>query len=792
MRRSRRELLAFGLTLGACLLAFFHESIVGGKVLSPADILLAEASFHDGRDGERTGPANRLLIDPVLQFQPWLEFNRRMIRSGRLPLWNPYSGCGAPHLANGQSAVFDPFHLIAYLGRLPDAYAWMAVSRLFVAGMGMFLLARLWGLGRWGRWFAGLSYPFTGFLIVWLLFPVTSVAVWMPWLLIAIDRVFLSPGRGSVVGLAVATAAVILGGHIQTSAHVLLAGALYVVWRIAGTRVVEHRSSAFAWLVGTALGLGLAAVQVLPLGAYLSRSPVWGDRLREKPPWWSIARPRLLDAACTAIPYLYGSQRHGHPNLARALGVHNLNESAGGYTGLATLVWLAPVGVMAHRRNPRAGFLTVLGIVGALAAFRMPLVDNLLRACPVLDVTDNRRLSLWIAFALAMLGGIGLDRLGRTPRLPRTWLGLWILVGGTLVVVSGGLRQFEPMIRARAESHYGSLGVIDASRTDRQVRAALDFLPRYYAIVGLELVILGVMAWSIRGRTRATRQVLFVATIAEMLTFGYGLNPAIDRQIHTFEPATIGRLREGLIPGARAVGVGAELPPNVLMRFELADVRNYDSVELASTLRWLGPIFEPGPEALTSRRDLTWRSAASAVHRLRESCVGAIIGATPPPPGVFDRIERIGEAWVAWLHPAPWAEAGPMTLLQWSRSTDSARFCVNADRPDELIVRESIDPGWRAEVDGHLVATGTGPFLRVCIQKGVHKISLRYDPPEVRVGLVISAIAMAACFVVAALPSRAGFPGIARRGAWTDPSRRVKIGLSTSSGLQRPAHQPEG
>ena len=116
-------------------------------------------------------PANRLLMDPVLQFQPWLEFNRRMIRSGRLPLWNSHAGCGAPHLANGQSAVFDPFHLIAYLGTMPAAYAWMAAGRLWVAGLGMFLLARSWRLGFWGRWFAGLVYPFCGFLVVWLLYP---------------------------------------------------------------------------------------------------------------------------------------------------------------------------------------------------------------------------------------------------------------------------------------------------------------------------------------------------------------------------------------------------------------------------------------------------------------------------------------------------------------------------------------------------------------------------------------------------------------------------------------------
>ena len=68
-------------------------------------------------------------MDPVLQFQPWLEFNRMMIRRGRLPLWNDLAGCGAPHLANGQCAVFDPFHAIAYLGTLPESHAWMAAAR---------------------------------------------------------------------------------------------------------------------------------------------------------------------------------------------------------------------------------------------------------------------------------------------------------------------------------------------------------------------------------------------------------------------------------------------------------------------------------------------------------------------------------------------------------------------------------------------------------------------------------------------------------------------------------------
>ena len=162
----RRETIAFAAILAMLLGGFFGKSLFGGKVLSSGDVVLASESFRGGG----FEPSNRLLMDPVLQFDPWITFNREAIRQGRLPLWNPWSGCGVPHLANGQSAVFDPFQAIAYLGTIPTAYAWMAACRLWTAGLGMFLLARSWQLGRWGRWFAGLCYPFCGFLVAWLLY----------------------------------------------------------------------------------------------------------------------------------------------------------------------------------------------------------------------------------------------------------------------------------------------------------------------------------------------------------------------------------------------------------------------------------------------------------------------------------------------------------------------------------------------------------------------------------------------------------------------------------------------
>ena len=292
---SRRELAGFGLALAALVVGFFHESLLGGKVLSPADVLFASASFREVK-GPDYEPLNRLLMDPVLQFQPWLEFNRREIRAGRLPLWNPYAGCGAPHLANGQSAVFDPFHAIAYLGRLPDAYAPMAAARLWVAGIGMFLLAGHWGLGRWGRWFAGLVYPFSGFQVVWLLYPVTNVAIWFPWVVWASDRVLDRPSPRRVGLMAIVVGCCLLGGHVQTSAHVLVAAGLNGLWR---WRSIGWRGRG-NWVAGFVLGIGIAAVEVISLAEYLTKSPVWTDRASEREAPWARVRPRILDAACTA------------------------------------------------------------------------------------------------------------------------------------------------------------------------------------------------------------------------------------------------------------------------------------------------------------------------------------------------------------------------------------------------------------------------------------------------------------------------------------------------------------
>lgn len=774
----RRELAAFAVVLVGLILGLLRDSLLGGKVLSPADVLLVTSSFRDV-EGASDEPWNRLLIDPVLQFQPWLELNRAAFREGRLPLWNPFAGCGAPHLANAQSAPFDPFQWIGYLGSFPSALAWMAAARLGMAGLGMFLLARHWGLGPWGRWFSGLTFPLSGFLIVWLLFPVTNVAVWMPWILLTGSRLLDRWDLGRVGQHAMTVGAALLGGHIQTSAHVLLASGCHAAWRLGRSRLPRDSHATglrevTGWILATALGIGIGSIVILPLGVYLTKSPVWADRLRDSEPAWQVTPPRLLDSACTAVPYLFGSQRRGHPHLAKAFGVHNLNESAGGYAGLANLLGLVPLAWFTRRSEPLVRFLGGLAGIGFLGAFGFPPVANLLRAIPVIDVIDPRRLTLWVAFGLVLLGGIGLDRLvaGVDLASGRFRTRFLAVAGVLLISLAPTIRLARPWLESRSRAHYARAARAEAPReaglyrirADRQVRNTLAFFPRLMALTGLELLVLsGLVAGMARGwvSPRAGGASLLGLTLLELFGFADGMNPAIDPSLDRPVPPVVLRLRERLGPGQRVIGIGEEFPPNVAMRYGLSDARNYDSVELARSLAWFRPLYEPGEEPLSSRATITWEGVARALDRLEASGVGAVVSSVPPPSSLDRSSEPVGSAWVTWLEPSPMVTLEPPDAGRASVSKHrpgSITIAAELSRPATLIVRETYDEGWSATAEGHALTLrpGLGVFLSTALTPGMETVVLFYDPREARLGVRISVacLLLAGGAIVARKPAR--------------------------------------
>lgn len=786
---ARLEFAAFGLALAAVIAVPLGPALIGDQVLSPSDLAFVQRSFDrdDAPSGFAFEPSNRLLTDPMLQFEPWIAFNREMIRVGRLPLWNDRAGCGVPHLANGQSAVFDPIAAIAYVGPMPDALAWIAAARLWIAGMGMFVLAHLWGLGRWGRWFAGLVYPLSGFMTLWLLYPLASVAAWLPWLIASTEWLVRRGGTRPIAAVAASAALVILGGHIQTGAHCFMLAFVYLVIRIVpcgswDAATLRAGRAGISWAAAMLLGIMTASVAILPLGCYLARSPAWEDRMLETGSPWTLAAPRLLEAATTALPNLFGNQRRGQPNLARALGVNNQNEAAAGFAGLGTLIWLAPVGVALGSGRLRTFLITAVAI-GACASFRLPPIDNLLRALPVLDVTDHRRMTLWIAFGLVGLGAIGLDRLAdwKRSRRWRIWIGFWVMGAVMLSLGAAALPLLEPSICERAIAHYVQAAEqsADLDPDDAQVladRQVGNLMGGSRAMLGMSAVLLASLAAvASSGATRRGRAVVLGIILFDLIASMWGANPTIARSDFLPESPVIAHLKREAAPPARVVSVGMELPPNMLMRYGLADVRCYDAIELASITEWLAPLYESAEgrvEARSSRRTMTWEGVARARDRLLACQVVAVVGASPPPEGLFDRVVPIGRVWIGhWDHPGP---SAAIVAMSGGRITVERDDSIQTDSHIQRTGNSNIQipvvhaPGWRAWCDqGDLpVSRGAGPFLQVTVPAGVRRIELEYDPPEVRWAIGLSLLGLTGIVLLAGLESvknRTNLLGPARR-----------------------------
>ena len=101
--------------------------------------------------------------DAKAQFQPQLSFLARSLAQGQSPLWTPNVFAGWPQIADPQSMLFSPLHLLlAFLDpamefRSADAVTFVA---LFLGGCAIILYARDRGWGSAGALVAALTFAF--------------------------------------------------------------------------------------------------------------------------------------------------------------------------------------------------------------------------------------------------------------------------------------------------------------------------------------------------------------------------------------------------------------------------------------------------------------------------------------------------------------------------------------------------------------------------------------------------------------------------------------------------------
>jgi len=154
-------------------------------------------------------------------------FSRDAFLSGQLPLWNPYSECGLPHLA--QLGQWYPPVLLALFLPMPWSINFLMLAHLVWGGAGMYWLVKRWGAGSFAAGFAGIAYVFNGLSLSCLTYAIYIAALsWIPWIVGCTLEAWKTGGRW-LVAAAIAAAFQILAGLPElTMLTWMLLGALWI------------------------------------------------------------------------------------------------------------------------------------------------------------------------------------------------------------------------------------------------------------------------------------------------------------------------------------------------------------------------------------------------------------------------------------------------------------------------------------------------------------------------------------------------------------------------------------
>ncbi len=205
--------------------------------------------------------------DAKAHFQPQLQFLADTLHRGESPFWNPYVFAGSPHVADPQSLVFSPAHLLmAALDPSPGLVAadTVAFGMLLLGALGILLLFRDRDWHWSGAVVAALSFAF-GASAAWRIQHTGQILSlgWFPVALWTLERALSrrSAGWGVAAGITA-------GFMVVNRDQVAMLGAYVLAGRVAahlvaGPDVLGRIAALLKPLVAATLA-GLA-VTLVPL-----------------------------------------------------------------------------------------------------------------------------------------------------------------------------------------------------------------------------------------------------------------------------------------------------------------------------------------------------------------------------------------------------------------------------------------------------------------------------------------------------------------------------------------------
>src|SRR3990167_10608243 len=139
----------------------FYPSLIQGKIPLNARNLVAFYSpwLYQQFDGFPTGvPSKPGMPDQLRLYYPYMYLTQQMYRRLELPLWNPHNFAGNPHMAEMQSGVFYPLHILLLFLPLPIYWTLFQITGFFLAGAFTYVYLRNLKLHKLAALFGGLTF----------------------------------------------------------------------------------------------------------------------------------------------------------------------------------------------------------------------------------------------------------------------------------------------------------------------------------------------------------------------------------------------------------------------------------------------------------------------------------------------------------------------------------------------------------------------------------------------------------------------------------------------------------
>lgn len=675
---------------------------------------------------------------------------------GEMPVWNPFSNCGVPFLAQWGTCVLYPLSLFYILLPLPWALNVFSLGHLLLGGLGMFCLIRRWTSQPYAAALSGVLYTFNGVSLSCLIWANYTIALaWLPWIVLHAQSAWKQSGN-SILWAALFSAFQMLSGAPE---WVVLTWVVVSVVAVADAwdQPTLRRQILTRLMVIVFLVAGLCAAQLLPFFDLLAQShrvsqfrpkdwamPVWG--------WCNFFVPVFRSSAPSdEIPQMQAGQGF---LISYYLGVGSL--------GLAALALIT-------LRTTLTKLFTIL----ALGCVWMSMGDAgwlhpwLAKAFPMLYWSQYPvKFLMILSFVIPALAGLGLMALDRQAADGSfSWGRFLIPLGIGLLLVAG-------------------IGFWGRETSDGKF--PLPWVLPNAVVRGVFLVLFWIAVWGIayRGqRAVPAFAVLVLAMVFDVMTCNHTLVPQMTseafvpglwRKSTQRESFRIGSDRVFIPPAVEAVLANRKVSgvENRVLGRHLSLWSHFNLLEQtakingSSTLllrdqrdveREIYRVGNTNLEGLldflgvrcvsTTNNPTEWIPRPTALSWLQ---VGAQPKFTSPEESlghVFSKdFDSRRDAWF------PASDASELQSIQAAEGrivdsdfrSQSVRATVDMKTPGIMTIAQSYSPYWKATVNGQptKVLKVNHAFQAVVVPSGTSQVVLRFEDPWLRGGAAITGLTL--------------------------------------------------